>query len=71
MKAYLIPIFAVIVAGGLAGCATESRHEIRLFSGSGPESSDWTKDSAPQVDQRYQGVRIFSVFQTSADPTTK
>jgi len=69
MRAYLVPIIAVIAAAGLVGCATESQHDIRFFKGSGPEGS-YGASSTAHVDQRYY-VRIISVFQTNADPSSK
>ena len=70
MRAYLVPIIAVIAAAGLVGCATESQHDIRFFKGSGPDGSYGAAGSTPHVDQRYH-VRIISVFQTKSDPASK
>ena len=70
MRVYLVPIIAVIAAAGLVGCATESQHEIRFFKGSGPDGSYGATSSTPHLDQRYH-VRIISVFQTNADPSSK
>ena len=71
MRAYLVPIIVVIAAAGLVGCATGSQHEIRLFKGSGPDGSYGATSPTTHLDQRYQDVRIISVFRTSADPSSK
>ena len=70
MRAYLVPISVVIAAAGLVGCVTGSQHDIRFFKGSGPDGSYGATSSTSHVDQRYH-VRIISVFQTNADPSSK
>ena len=58
MRKYLLPIIGVISAAGLAGCAGQSDQLIQFFKPYGPG----------QVEQRYVGMRIFTVSQTDQTP---
>ncbi|MGH7409604.1 MAG: hypothetical protein ACREJ6_00870 [Candidatus Methylomirabilis sp.] len=58
MMKYLLPIIAVILAAGLAGCAGQSDQHIQFFKAYGPG----------QAEQRHLGMHIISVSQTDQTP---
>ena len=57
-RRYLSPMIVMIVAAGLAGCASQSEQHIQFFKAYGPG----------QVEARYLGMHILTVSQTDQMP---
>ena len=70
MKRYLLPLIAVISAASLAGCAGQSQYNVQFFKAYGPGDLYRAKTPTMHVDQRYQDVRIITVSQTDAIPSS-
>ena len=58
LKRYLVPMIAMVVAAGLAGCAGQSEQRVQFFKAYG----------FGQVEPRHLGMNIIAVSQTEQEP---